>query len=149
MIKEVLLVLVLKKITNMTRDQGPVSETVRVTTAVASIQSVSTTNALHVVKTSTSTLLPRNARLTHAQSKVFVAVISVLMIKEVLLVLVLKKITNMTRDQGPVSETVRVTTAVASIQSVSTTNALHVVKTSTSTLLPRNAILTHAQSKVF
>ena len=45
----------------------------RVTTVVASIQSASTTDALLVLKTNISILLPRNARLTHAQSKVFVA----------------------------------------------------------------------------
>ena len=74
-------------------------------------------------QTNISTLLPRNARLTHAQSEVFVAETSVLMIKELSLVLVRKKITNTTLDLILVSETVRVTTAVASIQSASTTNA--------------------------
>ena len=74
-------------------------------------------------QTNISTLLPRNARLIHAQSEVFVAVTSVLMIKEVSLVLVRKKITNTTLDLILVSETVTVTTAVVSIQSVSTINA--------------------------
>jgi len=67
----------------MTRNLAPVSETVRVTTAVVSTQSALTTDALLVAKTNTSTLLPKNARLIHARSKVFVAETAVLMIKEV------------------------------------------------------------------
>ena len=74
-------------------------------------------------QTNTSTLLPRNAGLIHAQSQMFVAETSVLMIKELSLVLVRKKITNTTLDLILVSETVTVTTAVVSIQSASTTNA--------------------------
>merc|ERR1719434_379417 len=149
MIKEALLVLALKKITNMTRNPALVSETVKVTTVVASIQSASITNAFLVRKMNTSTLLPRNVRLIHAKSTVSVAEMSVLMIKEALRVLALKKITNMTRNPALVSETVKVTTVVASIQSASITNAFLVRQLNTSTLLPRNVRLIHAKLTMF
>merc|ERR1711868_275337 len=121
----------------------------KVTTVVASSQSASIMNALLVVKMNTSTLLPRNVRLIHAKSTEFVAEMSVLMIKEALHVLALKKITNITRNQALVSETVKVTTVVASTQSASITNAFLVRKMNTSTLLPRNVRLIHAKSTVF
>ena len=78
----------------------------------------------------------------------FVAETAVLMIKESLLVPVRKKITNTTLDLSLVSETVRVTTVVASTQSALITNASLVKKTNTSTLLRRNASLIHAHVQV-
>ena len=113
------------------------------------MENVSMVNVSHVHKTSSTVRLQRLVKSIPARSEVSAEETSVLMIKAVSLVLVLKQITNMTRDQRAVSETVTVTTAVASIQSASITNVLLVKKTNTSTLQPKNVRLILAQSQMF